>query len=171
MAKGLVDEHAGELRVVENPGDFMAKRASLVQSRIKAIDKLGDIQMMDRDPEYVFNFPFPDASIPASIVSFNDVSFHYPNGPELFKKLSFGIDLETRAAIVGPNGTSPWLPIFKSTQAGPAHPGSVLCLMRQWQKCSRAAPITRGLQDVCNAWSYAPPSWPSPHEYTACCHL
>jgi hypothetical protein len=39
---------------------YNAKRASLVQSRIKAIDRLGEVQLMDRDPEYVFNFPFPD---------------------------------------------------------------------------------------------------------------
>lgn len=89
---------------------FNAKRASLVQSRIKAIERLGDVQMMDRDPEYVFNFPFPDASITQDAVSFSDVSFCYPRGPTLFRNLSFGIALETRAAIVGPNGVTPPLP-------------------------------------------------------------
>ena len=83
---------------------FNAKRASLVQSRIKAIDRLGEVQMMDRDPEYVFNFPFPDCSVSSNVVSFNHVSFHYPRGPDLFLDLDFGMDLETRAAIVGPNG-------------------------------------------------------------------
>ena len=83
---------------------FNAKRAALVQSRIKAIDRLGEVQMLDRDPEYVFNFPFPDVAITGGIVSFNDVYFHYPDGPELFHNLNFGIDLDTRAAIVGPNG-------------------------------------------------------------------
>ena len=83
---------------------YNAKRASLVQSRIKAIDKLEDVQLMDRDAEYVFHFPLPDASITSSIVSFTDVHFGYPGGPELFHKLNFGIDLDTRAAIVGPNG-------------------------------------------------------------------
>jgi energy-coupling factor transporter ATP-binding protein EcfA2 len=63
--------------------------------------------MMDRDPEYLFNFPFPDSSIPAGIVSFDDVHFNYPAGPELFSRLNFGIDLDTRAAIVGPNGVGP----------------------------------------------------------------
>ena len=83
---------------------FNAKRAALVQSRIKAIDRLGEVQMLDRDPEYVFNFPFDDVTLTAGVVSFNDVYFHYPGGPELFHNLNFGIDLETRAAIVGPNG-------------------------------------------------------------------
>ena len=83
---------------------YNAKRATLVQSRIKALDRMAEVQVMDRDPEYVFNFPFPDASMPTSVVSFNDVSFNYPNGRELFHNLSFGLDLTTRAAIVGPNG-------------------------------------------------------------------
>jgi ATP-binding cassette, subfamily F, member 3 len=88
---------------------FNAKRAALVQSRIKAIDRLGEVQMMDRDPEYVFKFPFPDVTLTQGVVSFNDVHFHYPSGPELFNNLNFGIDLETRAAIVGPNGARPCL--------------------------------------------------------------
>lgn len=110
---------------------FNAKRASLVQSRIKAIERLGDVQMMDRDPEYVFNFPFPDASITQDAVGFTDVSFNYPGGPSLFRNLSFGIALETRAAIVGPNGallpptvpshshTQQWEPIQRTCDAQP----------------------------------------------------
>lgn len=88
---------------------FNAKRASLVQSRLKAIERLGDVQMMDRDPEYVFNFPFPDVCMTQDAVGFTDVSFNYPSGPTLFRNLSFGIALETRAAIVGPNGVAPTL--------------------------------------------------------------
>jgi len=120
---------------------FNAKRATLVQSRIKALERMAEVQVrclrwrgapprstspwclpvhehccrvprrsvaqvMERDPEYVFDFPFPDTSLPSSVVSFNDVSFGYPGGRELFHNLSFGIDLNTRAAIVGPNGAT-----------------------------------------------------------------
>jgi ATP-binding cassette, subfamily F, member 3 len=83
---------------------YNAKRASLVQSRIKAIERLGDVQLADRDPEYVFNFPFPEISLTQDAVSFQDVSFNYKGRPTLFKNVSFGLALETRAAIVGPNG-------------------------------------------------------------------
>ncbi|KAL5739364.1 hypothetical protein ACOSP7_028266 [Xanthoceras sorbifolium] len=34
----------------------------------------------------------------------NDASFGYPGGPILFKNLNFGIDLDSRIAMVGPNG-------------------------------------------------------------------
>lgn len=114
---------------------FNAKRASLVQSRIKAIDRLGEVQMMDRDPEYVFNFPFPDCSVASNVVSFNHVSFHYPDGPDLFHDLDFGMDLETRAAIVGPNGARPacnleLLPAYGHTTAHPPEESHV-CRHRQ----------------------------------------
>ncbi|MCO5564770.1 hypothetical protein L7F22_018438 [Adiantum nelumboides] len=34
----------------------------------------------------------------------SDASFGYPGGPLLFKNLNFGIDLDSRLAMVGPNG-------------------------------------------------------------------
>ena len=33
---------------------FNAKRASLVQSRIKAIERLGETEVIEDDPEYIF---------------------------------------------------------------------------------------------------------------------
>ncbi|KAM7531455.1 hypothetical protein LguiB_034865 [Lonicera macranthoides] len=63
---------------------YNAKRASLVQSRIKALDRLGHVDEVVNDPD--------------------DASFGYPGGPLLFKNLNFGIDLDSRVAMVGPNG-------------------------------------------------------------------
>jgi ABC-type multidrug transport system fused ATPase/permease subunit len=83
---------------------YNAKRASLVQSRLKALERLADVEVIERDPEYVFTFPDPGAAISPPILGFHDVTFHYPGGPVLFRGLNFGLDLESRAAIVGPNG-------------------------------------------------------------------
>ena len=33
-----------------------------------------------------------------------DTDFGYPGQPNLFKSVNFGIDMESRVAIVGPNG-------------------------------------------------------------------
>ena len=68
--------------------------------------------VVERDPEYVFTFPDPGPGASPPIFGFHDVDFAYPGGPTLFKNLNFGIDLETRCAIVGPNG------IGKSTLLG-----------------------------------------------------
>lgn len=90
---------------------FNAKRASLVQSRIKALERLGESEVVEEDPEFVFKFPPPDTVAPP-IMGFNDVDFGYPGGPTLFRDLNFGLDMESRFAIVGPNG------IGKSTLLG-----------------------------------------------------
>ena len=52
----------------------------------------------------MFRFPSPSSNISPPILAFTDVSFNYPNGPELFRNLNFGIDLESKVAIVGANG-------------------------------------------------------------------
>ncbi|VFQ76021.1 unnamed protein product [Cuscuta campestris] len=83
---------------------YNAKRASLVQSRIKALDRLGRVDEVFNDPEYKFEFPSPDDRPGPPIISFSDASFGYPGGPLLFKNLNFGIDLDSRIAMVGPNG-------------------------------------------------------------------
>ncbi|KAH7550085.1 hypothetical protein JRO89_XS13G0132800 [Xanthoceras sorbifolium] len=83
---------------------YNAKRASLVQSRIKALDKMGYVDEVVNDPDYKFEFPTPDDRPGPPIISFSDASFGYPGGPILFKNLNFGIDLDSRIAMVGPNG-------------------------------------------------------------------
>jgi ATP-binding cassette subfamily F protein 3 len=91
---------------------YNANRAALVQSRIKALERLADVEVMDEDPAYVFRFPTPPDVVSPPILSFTDVDFAYPGGPTLFRDLNFGLDLSSRFAIVGPNG------IGKSTLLG-----------------------------------------------------
>eukprot|EP00244_Chara_vulgaris_P011619 TRINITY_DN5837_c0_g1_i1.p1 TRINITY_DN5837_c0_g1~~TRINITY_DN5837_c0_g1_i1.p1 ORF type:complete len:495 (+),score=103.87 TRINITY_DN5837_c0_g1_i1:148-1485(+) len=83
---------------------YNAKRASLVQSRIKALERMGEVEAVINDPDYVFQFPSPDDRPGPPIISFIDASFGYPGGPLLFKNLNFGIDLDSRLAVVGSNG-------------------------------------------------------------------
>nr|XP_029144637.1 ABC transporter F family member 3-like isoform X2 [Arachis hypogaea]XP_029151346.1 ABC transporter F family member 3-like isoform X2 [Arachis hypogaea] len=83
---------------------YNAKRASLVQSRIKALERMGHVDEIINDPDYKFEFPTPDDRPGPPIISFSDASFGYPGGPILFKNLNFGIDLDSRIAMVGPNG-------------------------------------------------------------------
>ena len=63
-------------------------------------------RLLDRPREYVVNFelPDPDDTLEPPVISVLNVGFHYPNGPVLFKDVDFGIDMDTRIAIVGPNG-------------------------------------------------------------------
>lgn len=99
---------------------FNAKRASLVQSRIKAIERIdngedaGDdandagfsSDDSDDDEESNMTFRFPDpGAVPSPIVSFRDAAFRYSKeDPWLLRGLDFSIDAGTRVALVGANG-------------------------------------------------------------------
>ena len=55
--------------------------------------------------EKAFNFHFnnPD-KLPPPVLAFQNVEFHYPGCENLYKHLDFGVDLDSRIALVGPNG-------------------------------------------------------------------
>eukprot|EP00920_Eleutheroschizon_duboscqi_P016505 GHVT01039029.1.p1 GENE.GHVT01039029.1~~GHVT01039029.1.p1 ORF type:complete len:821 (+),score=269.49 GHVT01039029.1:137-2599(+) len=55
---------------------YNAKRASLVQSRLKALAKLPMLEAVANDPALCFDFPEPEA-LPSPLVRFDDVSFRY----------------------------------------------------------------------------------------------
>ncbi|CAK9868000.1 unnamed protein product [Sphagnum jensenii] len=94
----------GHIQAFVDKFRYNAKRASLVQSRIKALERIGHVDAVVNDPDYKFDFPTPDDQPSGPIISFSDASFGYPGGPLLFKDLNFGIDLDSRLAMVGPNG-------------------------------------------------------------------
>lgn len=54
----------------------------------------------------IVNFYFPSCgTIPPPVIMVQNVSFRYSDtGPLIYKNLEFGIDLDTRVALVGPNG-------------------------------------------------------------------
>jgi len=83
---------------------YNAKRASMVQSRIKALERMVDVKGVMDDPEYCFNFPDP-GTIPPPILTMTDVSFTYLGaaGP-IFRELNFGLDMDSRVGVVGKNG-------------------------------------------------------------------
>ena len=83
---------------------YNAKRASLVQSRIKALERMAEVRVFEVDPETVFRFPEP-AEASGQLMSFDDVTFAYtPGGRTIFRDVRFGLDAGSRLAIVGPNG-------------------------------------------------------------------
>jgi ATP-binding cassette subfamily F protein 2 len=78
------------------------------KSREKQLNKMIEDGLLTApyvDP--VFRFQFPETSkMPPPLISFSDVSFSYSGKKEdhLFEKLRFGIDSDSRIALVGPNG-------------------------------------------------------------------
>jgi ATP-binding cassette subfamily F protein 3 len=85
---------------------YNAKRASLVQSRIKAIER-EEVDMIEAvEEDRAFSFSFTDAgSLGSPVIQIRDVTFGYDAvKPPLFKDVNCSIDLTSRIALVGPNG-------------------------------------------------------------------
>ncbi|KAK3652414.1 ABC transporter ATP-binding protein arb1 [Elasticomyces elasticus] len=94
--------------------EFIAKAgtyANLVRqakSRQKILDKMeadGFVQSVKRDR--VFSFRFADVEkLPPPVLSLDDVTFSYSGNKKdtLYENLDFGVDMDSRTALVGPNG-------------------------------------------------------------------
>ncbi|KAG9690459.1 ABC transporter domain-containing protein, partial [Aureobasidium melanogenum] len=78
------------------------------KSRQKILDKMeadGFIQPVHQDR--VFSFRFADVEkLPPPVLSLDDVTFSYSGKEEdnLYENLDFGVDMDSRTALVGPNG-------------------------------------------------------------------
>ena len=83
----------------------MVKQA---QSRQKQLDKMyaaGLTPPVSRERSFKFRFP-ECGKLPPPVIPFQNVSFSYSGKVEdyLYKNLEFGIDCDSRIALVGPNG-------------------------------------------------------------------
>lgn len=78
------------------------------KSRQKILDKMeADGLIQPVVPDKVFSFTFPQVErLPPPVLAFDDISFSYSGKPEdnLYENLSFGVDMDSRVALVGPNG-------------------------------------------------------------------
>jgi len=106
-------QYEAEQRDIAEIKDFIArfghgtvKMVRQAQAREKLLQKkleAGLTPMPEKDPEY--DWSFPDAGqLPVPVLSIERVSFNYPGGKSLYTEVDFGVDLQTRVALVGPNG-------------------------------------------------------------------
>ncbi|XP_005187164.1 ATP-binding cassette sub-family F member 2 [Musca domestica] len=88
-------------------GHGSAKLARQAQSKEKTLAKMVAQGLTEKvSDDKVLNFYFPSCgTIPPPVIMVQNVSFRYnENTPWIYKNLEFGIDLDTRLALVGPNG-------------------------------------------------------------------
>jgi ATP-binding cassette, subfamily F, member 3 len=97
-----------------------AKRATMVQSRIKAVEKMDVDAPQAVEIDAVWRFSIPNSEpLGPPIIAVNDVSFDYtstrPDGTAklpseyLLQDVNFGVDLTSRIAILGANGQGMFL--------------------------------------------------------------
>jgi len=86
--------------------DLLTRKQQKNQSKLqKNDDESGPVELLEKPKEYLVKFRFPETSqLQPPILGLYNVSFNYPDQPKLFKDVEFGIDMESRVAIVGPNG-------------------------------------------------------------------
>lgn len=88
-------------------GHGSAKLARQAQSKEKTMAKMVAGGLTEKVVnEKIVQFYFPDCgTIPPPVIMVQNVSFRYKDdGPLIYKNLEFGIDLDSRIALVGPNG-------------------------------------------------------------------
>lgn len=92
-----------ELEVFIDRFRAKASKASVVQSRVKALARMEDKQQLSE--EDTLDFYFSEAPFPGKrMATIQDVSFNYPDGPTLISDLSLTIGARDRICIVGKNG-------------------------------------------------------------------
>ncbi|XP_063709132.1 ATP-binding cassette sub-family F member 1 [Culicoides brevitarsis] len=65
----------------------------------------GPTELLSKPKDYIVKFRFPEVSqLQPPILGLHNVHFAFPGQKPLFINLEFGIDLQSRIAIVGPNG-------------------------------------------------------------------
>jgi ATP-binding cassette, subfamily F, member 3 len=82
---------------------YNAKRASMVQSRIKYLNKLDKVEKVLDDPTTIFIFESPEKLRPP-IIRIDDGVFGYTETTTLLKDITFTVDMGSKVAILGSNG-------------------------------------------------------------------
>lgn len=88
-------------------GHGSAKLARQAQSKEKTLAKMVNAGLTEKviaDKSVEFYFP-PCGKIPPPVLMVQNISFRYnENSPWIYRNLELGIDLDSRIALVGPNG-------------------------------------------------------------------
>lgn len=82
---------------------FKASKAAMVQSKIKAVERLGEATRLEHERNLEFSFneaPFPGKRM----LQIKDLNFHFDGGPPLIQDLTVELFKGDRVAIIGPNG-------------------------------------------------------------------
>jgi ATP-binding cassette subfamily F protein 2 len=87
-------------------GQGNAKMARQAQSKEKILDKMLKSGLTEKvDHEKALDFKFSDpGKLSPPVLQCNSVTFGYPGCEILYSNIDFGVDLDSRVALVGPNG-------------------------------------------------------------------
>ncbi|TVQ35860.1 MAG: ABC transporter ATP-binding protein [Geminicoccaceae bacterium] len=81
---------------------YKASKARQAQSRLKMIERLGEVALRPPEPEVIFNLPEPTA-LPPPMITLNDAAVGYDEQP-ILQRLDLRLDPDDRIALLGANG-------------------------------------------------------------------
>ncbi|KAJ0857507.1 putative ABC transporter, AAA+ ATPase domain, P-loop containing nucleoside triphosphate hydrolase [Helianthus annuus] len=100
------DQIANMKEYIARFGHGSAKLARQAQSKEKTLAKMergGLTEKVSRDKVLVFRF-VDVGKLPPPVLQFVEVTFGYTPDTLIYKSIDFGVDLDSRVALVGPNG-------------------------------------------------------------------
>lgn len=80
-----------------------ASKATQAQSKLKQLEKLGDMDELAQESDLDFQFNYKDIAS-KNILQVSNLSFSYEDGPQLFEDVSFSLEKGECLAIIGKNG-------------------------------------------------------------------
>ncbi|EPZ34284.1 P-loop containing nucleoside triphosphate hydrolase protein [Rozella allomycis CSF55] len=83
---------------------YNAKRAAQAQSKIKILEKLPELAPVVAEGAIHFNFPDPEFLNPP-LLQLQDVEFGYDSARLIIKDVNLNVDMSSRIAIIGANGS------------------------------------------------------------------
>lgn len=101
--KANQDRRIKELSAFVERFRYKATKATQAQSRLKMLEKMGQMDELER--EQLLGFRFNHAECPGKVLmQVEDLSFAYPGGQKLIDSLSFAVGRNDRIGIIGKNG-------------------------------------------------------------------
>ena len=92
-------EHRKHVQEFIDKFRYNAKRASLVQSRIKQLEKLPELKPVEKETEVVLKFPDVE-KLSGSIFELSEVAFAYqPGAKPIFANVDLSATMESRICI------------------------------------------------------------------------
>ncbi|MEM7262231.1 MAG: ATP-binding cassette domain-containing protein, partial [Planctomycetota bacterium] len=82
---------------------YKASKAKAVQSRIKAIERRGDLEALDHERNLEFSFRDEPFHAP-TVLKASELSFGYGDGPNLVEDFAVEVAKDDRIAVIGRNG-------------------------------------------------------------------
>ncbi len=82
---------------------YKASKARQAQSRLKALERMDELQPVRPDHEVAFDFPNPDQMAPP-LIALDNASVGYAPGEAVLNRVGLTLDMDDRIALLGENG-------------------------------------------------------------------